>query len=440
MTPTLPLTLSLPEAHAGRRNMRLLIQLRWLAVGGQLVTIAVVTGAMGVGLVLMPLFIAIALLITVNLASRVLLRRDRVVTNFELTGALLFDVGALTWQLQYSGGLANPFAMLFLMQVVLGAMLLTPRSAWMIFASTLAALALLTLNPVPLQLPPRYVHDPLSLYLLGSLICFVVIASLLITLVMQISKNLRDRDEALAGERQRASEEDHIVRLGLLASGAAHELGTPLSTLSVLIRDWKDLPIIEGDSELQQDLADMDIAVKRCKTIVSSILMSAGEARGEATQLTTMRAFLAEVVDVSRAGRLTGTLEFDDQFGDDVPIVSDLALRQVIGNVMDNAAEVSPDWIRLTAYREGAIAVIEIADKGPGFSERIMKNFGKPYHSTKGRDGGGLGLFLLVNVLRKLGGEASVSNRPEGGALVRIFLPIKALAQKAQMPSNRGMV
>jgi two-component system sensor histidine kinase RegB len=440
MTPGLPLTLSLPEAHAGRRNMRLLIQLRWLAVGGQLATIAVATGSLGVELMLFPLLVAVALLVTVNLASRVLLRRDRVVTNFELTGALLVDVGALAWQLQHSGGLTNPFAMLFLMQVVLAAMLLTPRSAWMIFGSTLVALALLTLKPVPLQLPPRYENDPLSLYLLGSFICFVVIASLLITLVMQISKNLRDRDEALASERQRASEEDHIVRLGLLASGAAHELGTPLATMSVLIRDWQDLPVIQGDGELQQDLADMSIAVQRCKSIVSNVLMSAGEARGEATQWTTLRAFLNEVVEVSRAGRLNGTVGFHDRLGDDVPIVSDLALRQVIVNVVDNAAEVSPEWISVTATREGGIAVIEIADNGPGFSEKMLRNFGKPYHSTKGRDGGGLGLFLLVNVLRKLGGEASVNNRPEGGALVRIFLPIKALAQHEPVNNNQGQV
>lgn len=430
MTPALPLDFSVPEADAGRRNMRLLVQLRWVAVGGQLVTMAVASGLMGVGVPLVPLLIAIVLLILFNLASRVLLRRDRVVTNYELTGALLFDVGALAWQLQHTGGLSNPFASLFLMQIVLGAMLLTPRSAWMIFGATLVALAMLGLNPVPLDLPLHYATNPMSLYLKGSLICFVLIAVLLIALIMRIAANLRDRDAALATERQRAVEEDHIVRLGLLASGAAHELGTPLSTLSVLIGDWQHAPAIAADEDMQQDLADMDIAVQRCKAIVSGILMSAGEARGEATQLTTMRAFLTEIVAVSRAGRMPGTVEFYDRFGEDVPIVSDLALRQVIGNVMDNAAEVSPHWIGLSASRDGSMAVIEIEDHGPGFAKEMLENFGQPYRSTKGRASGGLGLFLLVNVLRKLGGGAEVANRPEGGAIVRIFLPIKALAQR----------
>jgi len=421
-------TTALPEADAGRRNMTLLIQLRWLAVGGQFATIAAVRGLMDIALPLAPLLAAIVVLVAINFASLALLARGRAVTNAELTAALLFDVAALAWQLHHSGGLTNPFASLFLLQVVIGAILLTPRSSWAIVAATLAGLATLRIDPTPLLLPPRYAGDPFALYLQGSLVCFVLIAVLLVAFVTRINRNLRDRDAALAAARQRAAEEDHIVRMGLLASGAAHELGTPLSTLSVLIGDWKKEPDIARHGELQADLADMDAAVQRCKAIVSGILMSAGEARGEAPRLTTMRAFLTDMVEDSRAGRLPGTVEFNDLFGPDVSIVSDPALRQVIGNVLDNAAEVSPDWTNVTASRDGDMAVIEIADRGPGFSEEMLESFGRPYSSTKGRPGGGLGLFLLVNVLRKLGGGASVANRDGGGALVRITLPLSALA------------
>ena len=293
----------------------------------------------------------------------------------------------------------------------------------------LAALATLRVDPTPLVLPPRYAADPMELYLQGSFVCFLLIAVLLVAFVTRISRNLRDSDAALATSRQRAAEEDHIVRMGLLASGAAHELGTPLSTLSVLIGDWKAAPRLKDDRELQEDLGDMDVAVQRCKAIVSGILMSAGEARGEGPQLTTMRASFNEIVEHTRAVRRPGTVEFNDRFGADVAIVSDPALRQVIGNILDNAAEVSPDWTSITTSRDGDMLVMEIADRGPGFSAEMLENFGQPYRSTKGRPGGGLGLFLLVNVLRKLGGGASVSNRDAGGALVRIFLPISALAR-----------
>lgn len=416
------------EADAGRRNMRLLVQLRWLAVGGQLATIGIVQVLMGIALPLAPLLGAIAVLTGINLASEPFLHRRSVVTNSELTGALLFDVAALAWQLYFSGGLANPFASLFLLQVVLGAILLKPLSSWCIVAAALAALAVLRTDAAPLPLPPLYGNDPMGLYLHGSLISFALIAILLVLFVARITGNLRARDAALATIRQRAAEEDHIVRMGLLASGAAHELGTPLSTLSVIIGDMKRLPLSAGGQDLSDDVAEMEAAVARCKTIVSGILMSAGEARGEGTKVTSVRMFMSGIVEEWRSSRLPGIVEFNDRFGEDVQIVSDGALRQVIGNIIDNAADFSPEWIGIGMWREQDALVLEITDRGRGFSSDVLSAFGQPYRSTKGRPGGGLGLFLLVNVVRKLGGEATAGNRDQGGAFVRIILPLRSLA------------
>lgn len=417
-----------PATDAGRRNMWLLIQLRWIAVGGQLVTIALVHFGMGVRLPLAPLLLAPLVLTALNLASVPLLQRRAPLTNRELTAALLADVAALAWQLHFSGGLANPFASLFVLQIVLGAMLLKPWSSWAIAAAAGVALGLIAIAPVPLALPPRFDH-PFRLYLIGSLVCFALIAILLVLFVARISRNLSERDAALASARQRAAEEDHIVRMGLLASGAAHELGTPLSSLSVILGDWQRMPALAGDPDLAEDIAEMQAAVARCKAIVGGILLSAGEARGIAPEFTTVRRFVDAIVADWRASRLPGTLDYVDAFGADVPIVSDLALRQVIGTVIDNAAEASPDWIGITCRREREALVIEVADRGPGFAPGMLETFGQPYRSTKGRPGGGLGLFLLVNVLRKFGGEASASNRPQGGALVRIQLPLAAIAR-----------
>ena len=411
--------------------MLLLTQLRWLAVGGQLVTVAVVKFALGIDLPMTQLLMSTATLAALNIASHVLIASGARFTDGALAAALLFDVGALTVQLSLSGGITNPFAALFLLHIVLGAVLLRPHYPWTIVAATLIALGILALDPTPLVLPPDLPVDPVNLYLFGGFVCFVLIAVLLVVFIGQISRNLRTHDAALAAVRQRAAEEDHIVRMGLLASGAAHELGTPLSLLSVAIGDWRAMPRLRDDAELQQELAEMDGAVRRCKAIVSGILMSAGEARGVAPEVTSLRRFLTDIVADYRASLLPGTLDFDDRFGADVTIVSDPALRQVIGNVIDNAIEVSPGTVTLTALREDDALVIEIADRGTGFAPEILATFGQPYRSTKGKPGGGLGLFLLVNVLRKLGGEASAENRLDGGARVRIVLPLAALAMAA---------
>ncbi len=417
------------EADAGPRNLRLLIQLRWIAVGGQLATIAFVQLVLNIDLPLLPLLVAPLLLALMNLASMPLLHRRKAVTNGALTAALLFDVAALTWQLHFTGGPANPFVSLFLLQIVLGAILLKPGSSWTIVGAAALALVVLAYRPVPLAMPDHHGDDPFPLYLQGSLVCFALIAVLLVMFVTRITRNLFERDAALAASRQRAAEEDHIVRMGLLASGAAHELGTPLSSISVILGDWRREPAFVEDPALAAELTDMEAELKRCKTIVSGILMSAGEARGQAPEFTTVRSFLDSVVAEWR-GRMAGQFDYVDDFGPDMPIVSDTALRQVIGNVIDNALEVSPEWIELRATREGDMLVMEVADRGPGFDAQMLDGFGQPYRSTKGRTGGGLGLFLLVNVLRKLGGSARAGNREGGGALVRLELPLAAIARR----------
>jgi two-component system sensor histidine kinase RegB len=216
--------------------------------------------------------------------------------------------------------------------------------------------------------------------------------------------------------------------MGLLASGAAHELGTPLASLSVILGDWRRMPAFASDPELSQDLSEMETSLQRCKTIVTGILLSAGEARGEGSAPTTVAAFLTALVEEWRTTRPSATLYFRNAFGADMPIVSDIALKQAIFNVLDNAAEVSRDWIELTAERNGDTLVLLVTDRGPGFSREVLPHVGKPYQSTKGRPGGGLGLFLVVNVVRKLGGVVTAHNRANIGAAVKLELPLATLA------------
>jgi two-component system, sensor histidine kinase RegB len=261
-------------------------------------------------------------------------------------------------------------------------------------------------------------------------VCFALGAVLLVIFVTRVSRNLSERDTHLANLKRQAAEEDHIVRLGLLASGAAHELGTPLASVSVILGDWRRMPEIAENREMLQELQEMQAAIRRCKTILRGILLSAGEARGEAPAVTTLHRFLGEIAREWSDGRPSGTLQYhagSGALGEDVAIVSDQALKQVVTNLLDNAFEVSPGWIRLNAERRGDMLRIEVADLGPGFPSNVLENFGKPYHSTKGRPGAGLGLFLVVNVIRKLGGTVSAHNRPDGGATVTVELPLAAV-------------
>jgi two-component system, sensor histidine kinase RegB len=404
----------------GMENMRQLVQLRWIAVVGQVITIAVVHFGFDIHLPLREMGVVLICLVAFNIGSIFRWREPHEVTNGELFFALLVDVATLTAQLYLSGGATNPFSFLYLLQVILGAVLLRSWSVWTMVLITTACFIGLNFLYRPLSAPPGYYID-------GTLICFVLIAALLVIFITRINRNLRARDARLVDLRERAAEEEHIVRMGLLASGAAHELGTPLSTVCVILGDWRRMKSIATDPQMLEEIDEMEAQVMRCKTIVSGILLSAGEARGDSPVETTVRRFVDDLVTEWRETRPVKEFEYANRFGNDLPIVSDSAIKQMVHNVLDNALEASPDWVGLDVAHEGDALKLTITDRGPGFPEEMLAQLGKPYQSSKDKPGSGLGLFLVSNVARTLHGSVSAHNRSDGGAIVTLTLPLESI-------------
>jgi two-component system sensor histidine kinase RegB len=416
-----------PETEAaGHGNMYQLVQLRWLAVAGQLGTILLTHFVFHIRLPLIPMLGVLAGLVALNIASIGQLNRPRPITNAELFLGLLLDVAALSAQLYFSGGATNPFVSLFLLQVVLGAVLLDRWSSWVLVVATSIAFALLTALYRPIVLPPEIPGDLFALHIQGMWVCFALVAVLLVMFVTRINGNLRAQDANLAEIRRQAVEEEHIVRIGMLASGAAHELGTPLSSLSVILGDWRRNAGVARDPELVRDVEEMQAEIQRCKAIVTSILLSSGDARGEQSAATTVRTLLDRVIADWCAARDFTNAVYVDHFGPDVPIASDVVLQQAVFNLLDNAAEVSPGMIRITLARDEDALVLSVRDEGPGFAAEQLANLGKPYNSSKPELGRGLGLFLVGNVARTLGGTLSARNLHKG-ADVTLRLPLAAI-------------
>lgn len=418
----------LPADATGSKNMLQLVHLRWLAVGGQVLTIGFAQFGLRVDLPLGPMVMVVAALAMLNLLSLMRLRLHFAIRQGELFLALLLDVAALTAQLYLSGGVTNPFISLYLLQVTLAAVLLRIRWAWSMVVVTSLCFFGLSVAHRPLVLPSSLSADPFRLHLQGLLICFILDAMLLVVFVTRISGNLRARDAHLADLRQHAAEEEHIVRMGLLASGAAHELGTPLATMSVILGDWKRMPALRGMPDLQQEIEEMQAELKRCKAIISGILLSAGEARGEAADMTTLGAFLSGLVREWNGMRPGTTLVLENDLSQEVPIVADPTLKQVLFNLFNNAQEAQASRIALSAARRGGELALSVRDDGLGFAPEMLAQIGSPYRSTKGHQGRGLGLFLVVNVVRKLGGRVAARNRPEGGAVVTLSFPLASIA------------
>jgi two-component system sensor histidine kinase RegB len=411
---------------AGRRNVLLLVQLRWLAVGGQLATILIVRFLLGVPLPLAPMLGALGLLAVINIALTVARGRG-LVGDAQLFATLIVDVLCLTVQLYVSGGVENPFVSLYLLHVVLAAVLLPPWAGWALVGLTSGLFGWLAAAARPFALPPAYASQLSPPYVIASWFNYMLAAGLLTLFVTRIVHNLSERNTRLAALRQQAAEEEHIVRMGLLASGAAHELGTPLSSIAVMLGDWRKEPAITRSPALLGELDDMRSEVMRCKEILGRILLASGEVRSDTLKRTTLGGFLSDIVEGWQ--RRPGiTVEWHNRIVDEAPIVGDQALAQTIGNLFDNAVEAGAQRIVVEAGRDGAMVELRVCDDGSGFAPAILENFGRPYQSTKARRGAGLGLFLAINVMRTLGGTISARNRARGGSEIRLTLPIASLA------------
>lgn len=412
---------------AAAQNMRQLVQLRWVAVAGQTLAILLVQYGLHVPLPLVQMLVVAALLATANLLFTLMLPRHRV-RDGEVMLALLLDMGALTLQLYFSGGATNPFISLYLLQVVLGVILLPTASVAVLVTVAALCYALLSVRNVPLAIPRGLIAEAAALFAIGRWIAFTMVASLLVLFITRISRNLRARDAHVADLRQHAAEEEGIVRMGLFASGAAHELGTPLGTLSVILADWQRVPSIAGNAELAAEVGEMQAEVQRCKAIVSDILHSAGQPRGEAMESVAAGTFLDAVVEAWRPTHPHVPLHHVREGLDTAVIAAGPALRQAICNLLDNAAEASPTGMRLCASVEDHMLVITVHDEGPGFEPETLGTVGQLYQSTKGA-GHGLGLFLAANVARRLGGRLEPRNHEKGGAEVRLLLPLAIQAE-----------
>ncbi len=415
-----------------KKQMRQLVQLRWLAVLGQLLTILVSHYLFEVELPVRQMVATLAGLAVFNGFYEVSLVTGRKIFAVELFFGLLVDMSLLTAQLFLSGGATNPFVFLYVVQVGLAAVVMSAGFAWLLLG--LAGVCFLWLaEAAPLMsLPLDYQQGIHSFYVMGMFVCLLLTASLLVVYVNRMTTASREHDAHLAELTRRAEEEDHILRMGLLASGAAHELGTPLATIAVILGDWRHMEKLKADPELQEDIEEIQTQVQRCKTIVSGILLSAGETRGEESGETTVNEFFDELVEEWRGRRKPAQFEFHNQFGRDVEIASDIVLQQTVSNLLDNALEASPNWLRLEVSRYEDQLVIQVTDRGPGFSADIMARLGQPYQSTKQRAGSGLGLFLVFNVTRTLGGKVQVRNLPQRGAEMSLKLPLSALQLKEE--------
>ncbi|MCR4305349.1 MAG: ATP-binding protein [Gallionella sp.] len=410
----------------GHSQLRRLVALRSVAIASQLLTLAAVWKILELELDWQPMLLTIAALASINLFSWLRLRSDKAVSNPELFAQLCTDVLGLSILLYFGGGSTNPFVSLFLLPLVIAAATLPGRYSWGMASLTAACYSVLMFYYIPL--PHNHQHDSDSAFnahVLGMWLGFVISAVVVAYFVVQMAQAVRSRDTMLARVREEILRNERIVTLGIQAAGAAHELGTPLSTMAVVIGELRH--DVAARPEWRDGLAILEEQVRGCKRILDKILANAQD-KGAASLRPADR-LVAEVLDEWQLLRPTAQYIYSSpgkEASDGVaaPFISvDASLRAALMNLLNNAADASPQAIEICPQWDAKSFTLEIHDHGEGLSKEAALKAGSAFFTTK-TGGHGVGLFLANATIERMGGSVRLFNRKEGGATTLLTLPV----------------
>ena len=424
-----------PQQHsvssATRLNMHRLIMLRCVVM----VCLSVVIFGLrqvSIPLPVLPLSLAIAALGLLNILAWWRLRQTQQTAQRELLMQLLGDIAALSVLFYFSGGYSNPFIWMYLLPITVAAVALRAAYTWLIAALSITCYTLLIFYHIPLSHLHMHDHSGMQgnvqfdIHLVGMWLGFVVSAIIVAIFITRIGQNLRDYDKKIAEVREKALESERMLALGTLATSAAHELGTPLATIAVISKELSQE--LKSQPEALQQLDILRTQISRCKEILSSITRNAGQNRAEAGLGLPLRDFLEDAIQRWRDTRPATELVVSMPSTTHSPqIFMDRTLTQAIQNLLDNAADESPERVLFNAEWDDKLLKIQIRDFGSGLSVETKKQLGTPFFTSKHEEGMGLGVYLTQTTLARYAGELSLNNHPDGGVMTSVRLPLEKL-------------
>jgi two-component system sensor histidine kinase RegB len=395
--------------------LRTLCNLRWVATAGQAATIVVASGLLGLDLPITPLWAGVATLALFNLYVQLRVKGadPAPVTAF---GHILVDVTILTWMVGWSGGIFNPFGSLFLILIALAALALTPRWTLAVAAACVGGYSVSAIFGMPLR-GGRF--DAMTLHLWGAAANFLISSVVVLMFSTRLATALRERERELASLRERFVRNEGIVALATHAASVAHELNTPLATMTLLADD-----LVEQSAhspELRDDLDTLRELLIQCRERVLALAAPA-EHRRQRNQTS-----LGQVLEQWRLVRPTINL----QRNADAPLELRLdpsvghLLQVLLNNAADAGAQLERPQVDLNLKLEAHHLFGEVRDYGPGFDAKQMLLPGTLFTSGKS-DGMGVGLALSHATIERLGGELWIRPANGQGACVAFRLPLPA--------------
>lgn len=412
---------------ARRLRLATLVRLRWLAVVGQIVAVATVYFGFGFALPLTWCFLLISLSAWLNIGLSLRYPQSYRLGDRPAFTLLAYDLLQLSALLALTGGLQNPFSVMLLVPVMISATALSVRFTFalgMLAVVTATMLALwhlpLPWSPdAPLSLPVRYVVGIWLAVLLG--IAFTGIYA------WRVAEEAHTLAQALVATELVLAREQHLHQLDGLAAAAAHELGTPMATIALVVGELRKSAAAQGENAA--DITLLSEQVERCRTILGTLTSLHTDPASPSERLS-LRQLVAEVSEFQGSSEIRVDVSFS---GAEPTPVCDRSpgISYGLSNIVENACDFAAGTVALHGFWTDKNVVVEIVDDGPGFAPAVLLRAGDPYLSlrderTRATGGGlGLGLFIAKTLLERSGATLRLANRPfpHQGATVSVIWP-----------------
>jgi two-component system, sensor histidine kinase RegB len=397
------------------RKLRLetLVRLRWFAVVGQALTVLIVVSVLQFDLPMAACILFIAVLAGVNAWLQFGYPSTWRLEPSSALALLSFDLLQLTALLYITGGLANPFAPLVSVPVIISSAAQPLRSSLALVAIAVLCITALAFSPFPL---PWYEGGTIPfepMLLAGMWFAIVCTTAFAAFYAYRVSLEASQLSGALAATELVLQREMHLSELDGLAAAAAHELGTPLATIALVAKEMSR-EIGSGD-RFYDDVQLLISQSERCRDIMRR-LTTLSTGNEEHMRLLPLSSLVEEVAAPHR------------HFGIEIRVIEQSARAEEplgnrnagilygLGNLIENAVDYAKSIVTISVYHDASLVRITIEDDGEGFSPDVMQRIGDPYvtkRAPQAKAGGlGLGLFIAKTLLERSGAELVFENAP----------------------------
>ena len=379
-----------------RQNLYRLSLIRGVVLLGQVIALVYFTFFNPIGLPVLPIGIVLAIYASVTAA---ILHRSRLnvpIADREFFIHLLVDIIFFSMLLYFSGGASNPFISYYLIPISIAAITLPRYYTSAIALAALTAYSLLLIYHVPVMAiaPSHQGHmGNNNLHVLGMWANFAVNAAIITYFVSRIATTLKLQQDKIAEQRECQLQDEQLLAVGTLAAGTAHELGTPINTMKLII----DEMLLQRDKDHKDDLSLLSQQIDQCKTTLKQLQTTAEQSTSKDFPTQSLRSYFDQLLERWQLMRpkLNASISFAD-YDKSMPILKfHPTIAQSLLNLLNNAADASPESVNVRIDWTKDKVEIQIKDQGSGVDPATIDSIGKPFTSSK-TEGLGLGLFLWV--------------------------------------------